>query len=80
MFSLDAAAVKARKFVKSKGYTFPVYLRIGILPAPFYSSSIPFTIIPGSDGKVAARYDGIVEYDIPEFMAPLELLAGKRAL
>ena len=57
-----------------------MYLRIGILPAPFYSSSIPFTIIPGSDGKVAARYDGMVEYDIPEFMAALELLAGKRAL
>ena len=75
MLSLDDDAAKARKFVQSQGYTFPVYLRTGNLPAPFDSNSIPSTVILGPDGQVAARHDGMAEYDTPEFKASLENLA-----
>ena len=74
MLSLDDDAAKAQQFVKSQGYTFPVYLRTGHLPAPFDSNSIPSTIILGPDGQVAARHDGMAEYDTPEFKASLENL------
>lgn len=77
MLSLDDDAAKARKFVTSKGYTFPVYLRTGELPAPFDSNSIPSTVILGPDGQVAARHDGMAEYDTPEFLAALDNLAKK---
>ncbi|GAA4017709.1 hypothetical protein GCM10022408_34190 [Hymenobacter fastidiosus] len=79
MLSLDADAAKAQKFVKAKGYTFPVYLRTGDLPAPFDSNSIPSTVILGPDGQVAARHDGMAEYDTPEFKAGLEQLAAATA-
>ena len=79
MLSLDDNAAKARKFVQGQGYTFPVYLRTGELPAPFDSNSIPSTVILGPDGQVAARHDGMAEYDTPEFKAALDKLAGKRA-
>ena len=75
MLSLDDDAAKARKFVTAKGYTFPVYLRTGELPAPFDSNSIPSTVILGPDGQVAARHDGMAEYDTPEFKAALDNLA-----
>ena len=75
MLSLDDDTAKARKFVKAQGYTFPVYLRTGDLPAPFDSNSIPSTVILGPDGRVAARHDGMAEYDTPEFEAALEQLA-----
>lgn len=75
MLSLDDDVAKAQKFVKAQGYTFPVYLRTGNLPAPFDSNSIPSTIILGPDGQVAARHDGMAEYDTPEFKASLEHLA-----
>ena len=75
MLSLDDDAAKARKFVKAKGYTFPVYLRTGDLPAPFDSNTIPSTVILGPDGQVAARHDGMAEYDTPAFKAALEQLA-----
>ncbi|WP_201985159.1 TlpA family protein disulfide reductase [Hymenobacter rubidus] len=75
MLSLDDDAAKARKFVQSHGYTFPVYLRTGNLPAPFDSNSIPSTVILGPNGQVAARHDGMAEYDTPEFKASLEQLA-----
>ena len=75
MLSLDDDVAKARKFVKAQGYTFPVYLRTGDLPAPFDSNSIPSTVILGPDGQVAARHDGMAEYDTPEFKAALDNLA-----
>jgi thiol-disulfide isomerase/thioredoxin len=75
MLSLDDNAAKARKFVQAQGYTFPVYLRTGNLPAPFDSNSIPSTVILGPDGQVAARHDGMAEYDTPEFKAALDKLA-----
>ncbi len=76
MLSLDDDAAKARKFIKAQGYSFPVYLRTADLPAPFDSQSIPSTVILGPDGQVAARHDGMAEYDTPEFKASLEKLAG----
>ena len=75
MLSLDDNAAKARKFVEAQGYTFPVYLRTGNLPAPFDSNSIPSTVILGPDGQVAARHDGMADYDTPEFKAALDDLA-----
>lgn len=75
MLSLDDNAAKARRFVQGQGYTFPVYLRTGELPAPFDSNAIPSTVILGPDGQVAARHDGMAEYDTPEFKAALEKLA-----
>lgn len=75
MLSLDDDAAKARKFVQAQGYTFPVYLRTGNLPAPFDSNAIPSTVILGPDGQVAARHDGMADYDTPEFQASLEQLA-----
>ena len=75
MLSLDDDVAKARKFVKSQGYTFPVYLRTGNLPAPFDSNSIPSTVVLGPDGQVAARHDGMAEYDTPEFKLALEKLS-----
>lgn len=75
MLSLDDDVAKARKFVQAQGYTFPVYLRTGNLPAPFDSNSIPSTVILGPDGQVAARHDGMAEYDTPEFRQALEKLA-----
>lgn len=79
MLSLDEDAAKARKFVKAQGYTFPVYLRTGELPVPFDSNSIPFTVILGPDGQVAARHEGMAEYDTPEFLTALNQLAKAAA-
>ena len=75
MVSLDENPAKARALLKRRGYTFPVYLPTGPLPAPFNSSSIPSTVILAPDGQVAARHDGMAEYDTPEFKAALDKLA-----
>lgn len=75
LLSLDDNAAKARKFVQAQGYTFPAYMRTGDLPAPFDSNSIPSTVILGPTGQVAARHDGMAQFNTPEFEAALINLA-----
>ena len=78
MLSLDENPAKAQALLTRKGYTFPVYFPTGPLPAPFDSQSIPSTVILSPDGQVAARHDGMAEYDTPEFKAALDQLAAGR--
>ncbi|MET4109037.1 TlpA disulfide reductase family protein [Hymenobacter sp. UYP22] len=75
MLSLDENPAKAQAMLKRQGYTFPVYFPAGPLAPPFDSNSIPSTVILGPDGQVAARHDGMAEYDTPEFKAALDDLA-----
>lgn len=78
MISLDENPTKAQKLMRQQGYTFPVYFPTGPLPAPFDSNSIPSTVVLGPDGQLAARHDGMADYDTPEFRTWLEgLVAGR---
>jgi thiol-disulfide isomerase/thioredoxin len=79
MISLDENPAKAQKLLQRKAYTFPVYFPAGSLPPPFDSNSIPSTVILAPNGQVAARHDGMADYDTPEFKAALEQLAAPRS-
>ncbi|SDY67432.1 TlpA family protein disulfide reductase [Hymenobacter psychrophilus] len=74
MISLDENPAKAQAMLKRQGFTFPVYFPTGPLAPPFNSNSIPSTVILGPNGEVAARHDGMAEYDTPQFKAALENL------
>ncbi|MBK0402631.1 TlpA family protein disulfide reductase [Adhaeribacter sp. BT258] len=64
MLSVDqAGAEKVKKFITKKGYTFPVYLPASNLPEAFQTRSIPTTFILSKDGKIAARHDGMADYN-----------------
>lgn len=78
LISLDENPAKALKFVQRQGFRLPVYFPAAALPPPFDSQTIPSTIILSPDGRVAARYEGMAEYDTPEFQAALEQLAARR--
>ncbi|MBX0291637.1 TlpA family protein disulfide reductase [Hymenobacter sp. HSC-4F20] len=80
MISLDQNPDKARRVVARKGYTFPVYFPAAPLPPAFDSESIPTTLIVGPNGQIAARHEGMADYDTPEFKAALEKLAGSARL
>jgi thiol-disulfide isomerase/thioredoxin len=75
LISLDENQNKARALLKRKHYTMPVFFPVGQLPAPFSSSSIPYTVILTPQGRVADRHSGMADYDTPEFKAALEKLA-----
>jgi thiol-disulfide isomerase/thioredoxin len=76
LISLDENQNKARALLKRKHYTMPVFFPTANLPAPFNSSSIPYTVILTPQGRVADRHSGMADYDTPEFKAALEKLAN----
>ncbi|WP_019946792.1 TlpA family protein disulfide reductase [Hymenobacter aerophilus] len=78
LISLDRSPEKAQKFVLRQGFSFPIYFPAAPLPPPFDSQTIPSTIILSPDGRVAARYEGLVDYDTPEFQQALEQLATRQ--
>jgi thiol-disulfide isomerase/thioredoxin len=76
LISLDENQNKARALLKRKHYTMPVFFPTAELPAPFQTSSIPYTVILTPEGRVADRHSGMADYDTPEFKAALEKLAN----
>lgn len=76
LISLDENQNKARALLKRKHYTMPVFFPATELPAPFNTSSIPYTVILTPQGRVADRHSGMADYDTPEFKAALEKLAN----
>jgi len=76
LISLDENPAKAQRLIQRRGYTMPVYFPTAPLPTPFDTQSIPTTVLLGPDGQVAARHEGMADYDTPEFRAALEKLAG----
>jgi len=75
LISLDENQRKARALLQRKHYTMPVFFPAADLPAPFQTSSIPYTVILTPQGRVADRHSGMADYDTPEFKAALEKLA-----
>lgn len=58
---------KAKDFISSKGYTFPVYYDVMQEAAISYSIySIPTTYFFDSEGKAVARADGMIDLDTLE--------------
>ena len=78
LISLDKSPAKALKFMQRQGFRLPVYFPAAPLPPPFNSQTIPNTIILSPDGQVAARYEGQVDYNTPEFKQALEKLAARQ--
>lgn len=76
LISLDENPAKAQRLIQRRGYTMPVYFPTAPLPAPFDTESIPTTVLLGPDGQVAARHEGMADYDTPELQAALEKLGG----
>lgn len=72
MLSLDEEAEDAFAFAKDKGFTFPVYVPKGPLPAAFETSAIPTTLILAPDGRIDQRIEGMANYDTEEFRAYLK--------
>jgi len=66
-------ASKVSRFVKRKGYTFPIYIMLGSPPAVFNTQRVPTTFILSRDGRIALRHTGSAKWDDDK---TIELLKG----
>ena len=67
MVSLDEDIEKAKKFIKRKEFTFPVYTLKSGLPESFETNIIPTTFVIDPSGRIVMRKEGMAKYDTEEF-------------
>ena len=67
MLSMDRDTAKPERFIKKKGFTFPVYLPAGPMPEVFKSPSIPTTFVISPEGKIISKKVGMANYDTKSF-------------
>ena len=68
---------KVSRFVKEKGFTFPIYTIRGAPPGVFKTRGIPTTFIISPDGKIAFRYVGSAKWDDEKSIAFINDLLQK---
>jgi thiol-disulfide isomerase/thioredoxin len=66
MISRDRDFEVAKAFVERKGYSFPIYYAMGVLPEELSSSAIPTTFVIAPNGRLAYTHKGMANYDNPE--------------
>lgn len=77
LISRDENFDKAKNFKERKGYTFPIYQEVSILPKVFESRSIPFTYVISPEGKIIAQRKGMAKYDTKSFRNLLRNASSK---
>jgi peroxiredoxin len=77
MVSMDEDIEKAKKFIKRKEYTFPVYTLKSGLPETFETNIIPTTFVINPSGKIVMRKEGMAKYDTEEFREFLTTMLKK---
>jgi thiol-disulfide isomerase/thioredoxin len=75
MLSLDEKIEKTRRFIKRKGYTFPVYQLTADVPDAYSTASIPTTFVIAPDGRIVVRKEGMAKYDDEKFVSFLRTLS-----
>lgn len=77
MLSTDADFEKAKAFKQRKGYAFPIYSLASSEPGYLYSRSIPVTFLVPPQMDTIYRFEGMRDYDTPEFKSFLNGLGSR---
>lgn len=67
MISLDEDIHKVKKFISRKGFTFPVYMLAGPLPALYQTNTIPSTYVISAEGMLVMQRQGMADYNSVSF-------------
>jgi thiol-disulfide isomerase/thioredoxin len=79
MLSLDTEEnqPKVTKYIREKGFSFPVFQPASELPRQLQVGSIPTTIVIGKDGKIKMKKVGTANYATSEFQDFLNQLTAQ---
>lgn len=65
---------KAKSFLKSSNYSFPVSRRAGNISDEIFSGILPTTVVLNKEGKIVLKHDGIANYDYTGFINQMKSL------
>jgi thiol-disulfide isomerase/thioredoxin len=79
MLSLDTQENQAKvtKYIREKGFSFPVFQPASQLPRQLQVGSIPTTVVIGKDGKIKMKKVGTANYATSEFQNFLNELTAQ---
>ena len=77
MVSVDQDPVKARNFIKRKGFTFPVFMPAGAIPKVFQSQVVPTTFIINQGGEIVLQRNGMAKYNTEKFRTFLDAVISR---
>jgi thiol-disulfide isomerase/thioredoxin len=77
MINVENNETKARKFIKKKKYTFPIYLPNSTqIPKVYESKGIPTTFVIDKEGYITYKKVGMAKYDADNFVKMIARLAN----
>lgn len=65
---------KAKDFLQSNHYSFPIAIRAGSLPSEIFDGTLPTTVVLNKEGKIVMKHEGIGSYSSRAFIAQLKSL------
>jgi len=69
MINVENKVDKARKFIKKKKFTFPIYLpNTSLIPKVYESKGIPATFVLDKEGYIVYKKVGMANYDADGFV------------
>jgi thiol-disulfide isomerase/thioredoxin len=77
MVAMDKDEDNVKKFLKRKGYTFPVYRLSNSVPGIFESAALPATFVICPQGKIVTRMEGLTQYDNEHFISFIKNLVNE---
>ena len=72
--SEDDEINKAKAFISSNHYSFPIAIPASNMPADLFSGTLPTTVVLDKEGKVVMKHEGIASYDNTHFIEQLKSL------
>lgn len=70
----DEDTGKAREFLTSNEYSFPLVRRVSNITNEVFSGTLPTTAILNKEGKIVMRHEGIASYNNSSFIKQLKSL------
>ena len=70
----DEDLQKAKKFLQTNDYAFPITTVERNIPADIYSGTLPTTVVLNKEGKIFMKHEGLAGYDTRDFVNQLKEL------
>lgn len=74
MLTRDRTMEAARAYRDRNGYSFPIYMATGKVPAPLKAGSIPTTFLLDKEDNTLYRHTGMIAFDDPQMKEFLQRL------
>ncbi|GAE63323.1 TlpA family protein disulfide reductase [Chryseobacterium indologenes] len=75
--NLDDDSELGKVYMKQKNFTLPFVIPAGHIPTPYFSGSLPTTVVLDKKGKVQLHHQGLADYSKESFYHEIDALLSE---